>query len=146
MSSAATRRVPLILNFDLKILCEYLYRVEFRYSILFLISAKCRLYFILCDPWSQKCEGITAHCISSSKWAQYFHLRFLKVKMVMNNLPSLKAGYFLGNNICVLLVMSWVPERVYCWRKSVVGVHHVMEETVQKETYDNSLPSITSPI
>ena len=55
--------------------------------------------------------------------------------MVMNTLPSLKAGYFLGNNICVLLVMSWVPERLYCWRKSVVCVHHVMEETVQKEMY-----------
>ena len=80
------------------------------------------------------------------RWTQNFHLRFLKVKMVMNNLPSLKAGCFLGNNIYVCLVMSWVPERVYCWRKSVVGVHHVMKETVQKETYDNSLLSITSPI
>lgn len=66
--------------------------------------------------------------------------------MVMNNLRFLKAGYFLGNNICVRLVMSWVSERVYCWRKSVVGVYHVMKETVQKETYDNSLLSITSPI
>lgn len=55
--------------------------------------------------------------------------------MVINTLPSLKGGYFLGNNICVLLVMSWVPERLYCWRKGVVGVHCVTEETVQKETY-----------
>lgn len=67
--------------------------------------------------------------------------------MVMNTLPSLKTYYFL-RNICVILVMSLVPERLYVLleRKYGGSTPCIGGSCPGRNILTNSLPSITSHI